>query len=109
MTNSSQNGQNSTIGDNINVFYGSLSSTLDVGLYLWPFILLCRRECKEEAEVLDAAVSSVAIALLEESLAECVKSTAEDLLSEAWKEKMDHLEELRVHFEWKQLTKYWRR
>ena len=62
-----------------------------------------------EAEALAAATLSVASTLLDEGVLECVKSVAENTLSEAWKEKMDLLEERRVQFERKQLNKYWNR
>ena len=62
-----------------------------------------------EAEVLAAATLSVASTLLEEGVRECVLAVAEDAWSEAWKEKMDTLEERRLQFERNQLIKFWRR
>ena len=62
-----------------------------------------------EAEARAAATLSVTGSLVEEGVSECVKAVAEEVLSEAWKERMEHLEALRINVEKKQLLKYWKR
>lgn len=67
------------------------------------------RNCVVEAEATETATLFIASALVEEGLSECVRSLVEDALNEAKKEKSEHLEALRKHFERKQLLKFWRR
>ena len=62
-----------------------------------------------EAEARAAATLSVTSSLVEEGVSECVKAVAEEVLNEAWKERMEHLEALRISVEKKQLLKYWKR
>ena len=62
-----------------------------------------------EAEAKSAATLSVTTSLVEQGMSECVRTVIEEALNEAWQERMEHLEELRIGFERKQLLKYWRR
>ena len=62
-----------------------------------------------EAEAREAAALSVTSSLVEEGVSECVKAVVEEALSEAWKERMEHLESLRISVEQKRLLKHWKR
>ena len=62
-----------------------------------------------EAEARTVATLSVTGSLVEEGVSECVKAVAEEVLNEVWKERMEHLEALRISVEKKQLLKYWKR
>ena len=72
------------------------------------FVNFCR-DCIVEAEARAAATLSVTSSLVEEGVRECVKVVVEEALNEAWQERMEHLEVLRISFEQKQLLKYWKR
>ena len=67
------------------------------------------RDCVVEAEARAAATLSVTSSLVEEGVSECVKVVAEEALEEAWKERMELLESLRITVEQKRLLKYWKR
>ena len=67
------------------------------------------RECLLEAEAKAAATLFVTNALMEEELSQCVRTVAEETVNEAWQERLERLEALRIEFERKQLLKYWKR
>ena len=67
------------------------------------------RECVLEAEAKAAATLFVTNALVEEELSQCVRAVAEETVNEAWQERLECLEALRIEFEQKQLLKYWKR
>ena len=71
-------------------------------------IIFCR-DCVVEAEAKAAATLSVTSSLVEEGVSECVKALVEEALNEAWKERMEHLEALRISLERKRLLKCWKR
>lgn len=62
-----------------------------------------------EAEAKELATLFVTDGLVEDGLSQCVRAVAEESLNEAWQERLEHLEALRIEFERKQLLKYWKR